>query len=198
MEVWRKGDMKNEITEAVNSAVMAGDIAALEKLVSSHGGAAVRADDDPEELTALHLAAASGNIDTVKFLLAPPVSADPAAPRNNNFTPLHSAAMQGHAAVCKLLIDVGSPVNAQTAPQGYAPLHSAAFAGHIEAIEVLLEHGADVTIRNYRNERPADTARRTNQSEAARLLTPKHTGLRIGRLWRNLAKCICGIFKASC
>lgn len=60
--------------------------------------------------------------------------------------------------------------NVQTDPQGYAPLHSAAFAGHIKAIRLLLGHGADRTLENYRNERPADTARRTGRTEAIRLL----------------------------
>jgi ankyrin repeat protein len=47
----------------------------------------------------------------VRFLLASPVGADPRAARNNNFTPLHSAAMQGHAAVCEILIGAGAEVN---------------------------------------------------------------------------------------
>jgi len=78
--------------------------------------------------------------------------------------------MQGHAAVCDVLLRVGAKVNVQTNPQGYSPLHSAAFAGHIEAIRVVLASGADRKLVNYRGERPADTARRTGQAEAARLL----------------------------
>ena len=156
--------------EAVKKAAVAGDVAALRQLVTTHGGAAVRLDGDPAELTALHWAAASGNVEAVSFLLGPPVGADPRAARNNNFTPLHSAAMQGHAAVCEVLLAAGAGVNVQTHPQGYAPLHSAAFAGHVEAIRVLLAHGADRGLVNYRNERPADTARRTGQSEAVRVL----------------------------
>ena len=118
----------------------------------------VRLDGDPVELTTLHLASASGNIEAVRFLLSPPVEADPCAARNNNFTPLHAAAMQGHAAVCEVLIGAGSGVNVQTNPQGYAPLHSAAFAGHVDAIRVLLEHGADRKLVNYRNEQPTSRA----------------------------------------
>ncbi len=158
------------IEEVVNKAAIAGDVAALKQLCDAHGRAIVCLDADPMELTSLHLAAASGNVEAVQFLLSPSVAADPRAARNNNFTPLHSAAMQGHAAVCEVLIAAGADVNAQTNPQQYAPLHSAAFAGHINAINVLLSHGADRQLVNYRNERPADTARRTGSTEAVEVL----------------------------
>ncbi|MCI0463110.1 MAG: ankyrin repeat domain-containing protein [Gemmataceae bacterium] len=162
--------MADGLAEAVKNAALTGDVAALRQLVATHGGRAVRLDGDPGELTALHWAAASGSVEAVRFLLAPPVGADARAARNNNFTPLHSAAMQGHAAVCEVLLGAGAGVNVQTDPQGYAPLHSAAFAGHIEAIRVLLAHGADRRLVNYRGEQPADTARRTGQAEAVRVL----------------------------
>ncbi|HUR55081.1 MAG TPA: ankyrin repeat domain-containing protein [Gemmataceae bacterium] len=162
--------MANGVAEAVKNAAIAGDVAALTQLVATHGGPAVRLDGDPVELTALHWAAASGSAEAVRLLLAPPVGADPRAARNNNFTPLHAAAMQGHAAVCEVLLRAGAGVDAQTDPQGYAPLHSAAFAGHVGAIRVLLAHGADRGLVNYRDERPADTARRTGQAEAVRVL----------------------------
>ena len=164
--------MQESITDAVKAAAMAGDVATLKSLVANHGATLVRLDDDPEELTALHWAAASGNIEAVRYLLSPPVEADPCALRGNNFAPLHSAAMQGHAAICEMLIAAGADVNVQTNPQGYAPLHSAAFAGHVEAIRVLLSHDADRALTNYRNEQPADTARRTGEVEAVRELEP--------------------------
>ena len=162
--------MADDVENAVKNAAVAGDVAVLKEFVTSHGPAVVRLDGDPAELTALHLASASGNIEAVRLLLAPPVNADPCAARNNNFTPLHAAAMQGHAAVCEVLIGAGADTNVQTNPQGYAPLHSAAFAGHIDAIRMLLAHGADRTLVNYRNEQPTDTARRTGQAEAVRVL----------------------------
>ncbi len=165
--------MTNELVDAVKTAAASGDVTALRGLVATHGGPAIRLDNNPEELTALHWAAASGNVEAVRFLLGVPVEADPRAARMNNFTPLHSAAMQGHADVCEVLLNAGAEVNVQTNPQGYASLHSAAFAGHLEAIKVLLNHGADRELVNYRKERPADTARRTGQTEAVRVLEPE-------------------------
>jgi ankyrin repeat protein len=162
--------MAEDSGDAIFRAVEAGDVDALRELVATLGTAAVRLDDDPEKLTALHWAAARGHMAAVEYLLSPAVGADPRAARKNNFTPLHAAAMQGHAAVCEVLLRAGAGVNLQTDPQGYAPLHSAAFAGHLEAIRVLLAHGADRTLKNYRGERPADTARRQGQDQAAELL----------------------------
>ena len=88
------------------------------------------------KLTALHLAAASGNVEAVRSRLTQP-PADPKAARNNNFTPLHSAAMQGHAAVCELLIGGRGEVNVQTNPQGCMPAARRGVLRHVEAIRVL-------------------------------------------------------------
>lgn len=79
---------------------------------------AVRLDGDLTELTTLHWAAASGSVEVVRFLLSPSVGADARAGRNNKFTPLHSAAMQGHAVICEELLGAGAQVNVQTDPQG--------------------------------------------------------------------------------
>jgi len=162
--------MVNEITDAVKHAASTGDLAALRQLLDTHGVAVVRGDDNPGELTTLHWAAATGNVETVRFLMDLPIGADPCAARGNNFTPLHAAAMHGHTEVCETLLAAGADVNAQTNPQGYAPLHSAAFAGHVETIRVLLDYGANRELLNYRGERPVDTARRTGQAEAVRML----------------------------
>jgi ankyrin repeat protein len=162
--------MEPSLKDQVLRAVTEGDLARLAQFIEAEGPRAVRLDDDPQELTALHWAAAAGQLDMVRFLLSPAVGADPRAARDNNFTPLHAAAMQGHAQVCEILLDAGAGVDVQTSPQSYAPLHSAAFGGHMEAVRVLLAHGADRDLLNYRRERPADTAKRQGQGRVEQIL----------------------------
>ena len=146
--------------DEAREAARSGDLAALMRLLDSHGAAAVRADYSPDDLTSLHWAAAAGCRDVVEFLLSDDVHADPRATRCNNFTPLHSAAMEGHSSICKLLLDAGADPNVQTDPQGYTPMHSASWGGHVDTVQMLLAHGANEELRNYRDETAIETARR--------------------------------------
>lgn len=157
--------MKSSLEATILQVIKQGDLSQLEALVVEHGAEAIRADTNPEELTALHWAAGAGDLKIVRYLMSDAIQADPRATRINNFTPLHTAAMQGRAEVCQELLEAGVEVNIQTVPQGYAPLHSAAYGGHLEAIKVLLAYGANLELRNYRDERPIDTAQRQNQEE---------------------------------
>src|SRR5947207_906335 len=103
--------MDSPLTDLVLDAVSNGDVNALIKLVAENGADAVRLEEQPEELTALHLAAGAGQMKAVNYLLSLAVGADPNLARINNFTPLHSAAMEGHAAICEALLRAGADVN---------------------------------------------------------------------------------------
>jgi len=164
------GQINQNLQNLIKDALTEDNVSTLSKLVAIHGVPAIRMEDNPDELTTLHWAAAFGALKSVDYLMSNTVQADPRATRGNNFTPLHSAAMNGHAAICQALLDAGAEINVQTEPQGYAPLHSAAFGGHIKAIKVLLSHRANCKLRNYRDEQPADTAKRQGQTKAAQLL----------------------------
>lgn len=155
-------------TEQVMNAAQWGDVEGMRALLGEHGSRAVRADQDPEALTTLHWACATGSEEMVGFLLSDAVGADAGALRDNNFSPLHAAAMNGHAEICRMLLEAGANPDVQTDPQGYCPLHSAAWAGHLTAIRVLLEHRARKDLLNYHGETPAQTAARQQQSAAAR------------------------------
>ena len=58
-------------------------------------------------------------------------------------TPLHSAVMNGHIEIARLLLQNGADVNAKD-NDGYTPLHWAAFQGHIDILHLLVENGADL------------------------------------------------------
>lgn len=160
----------NELAAAVFEAAEMGDVATLIRVRDEHGAQDLRQDSEPNQLTTLHVAAASGSREVVDLLLSDAINSDPKAARVNNFTPLHAAAMHGHTAICEVLVRAGAEVNVQTEPQKYAPLHSAAYGGHVDTIRLLLAHGADQYLLNYRSERAIDTARRQNQSAAIAVL----------------------------
>ena len=55
------------------------------------------------------------------------------------WTPLHSAAENGHLRVCELIINKVSEKNPKDL-QGWTPLHSAAQNGHLEVCELILRN----------------------------------------------------------
>lgn len=91
--------------------------------------------------TALHLAAARGDVHTTTVLLAESTAID----RRNDGgrTALYEASKRGHTEVVALLLQRGAHPNAKS-KQGYTPLLAAAEQGHADTIAMLLSHGADL------------------------------------------------------
>jgi ankyrin repeat protein len=166
-----KGIYVTNVSKAdLKQAAKLDDVSTLLAYADANGADAVRGNDDPQELTILHYAAAAGSVKVVRFLTSDAVGADVNAIRRNNFSPLHGAAMNGATEVCNLLLEAGAHPDVQTEPQSYAPLHSAAFGGHIDAVEALLRGGARPDVCNYRGETPAQTARRQGHTRVAERL----------------------------
>lgn len=59
-------------------------------------------------------------------------------------TAIHIAAYKGHAAIVKILLEAGAPVDG--GQQELTPLVLAAQAGNDDVVEILLKHGADVKL----------------------------------------------------
>jgi len=130
--------------------------------------------------TALHIAAAAYQVDTVRRLLA---AGAPVRARNRlGDEPLHSAAVGGpdsrswnppaQCATIHALIDAGADPNALN-KTGVAPLHRAVRTRCAAAVQTLLERGADPHLRNRRGSTPMvlathDTGRGGAGSPAAR------------------------------
>ena len=93
---------------------------------------------DVAEETALHVAAAKGNLPIVETLLRAGAAVGDADLQGQ--TPLHGAAMGGHEAVARALLMRGARLNAVD-NEGNTPLHSAAKYGRTDVVRLLL-HGA--------------------------------------------------------
>ena len=96
----------------------------------------------------IHLAAAGGDLDKVKDLLAGDATLISA--QNQNATrdlPLHSAATDGQLEVIRFLVESGAEVDAGDS-DGSTPLHVAALRGNLACVEYLVEKGADVAFQD--------------------------------------------------
>ena len=142
----------SELIDAIES----GDIAEVEKLISS-GGPNI----DIDGYTALIIASDVGNINIVKLLIKS--GADP----NLTFleggeNALYYAIFGGHTEVVKLLINAGADVNLYKADghgitdAGMTVLYNAEQFGETDIVKLLIEANADVNIRNKRGKGPLD------------------------------------------
>jgi cytochrome c len=88
-------------------------------------------------------AAKKGDVAEIERLLASGVSANEEDPMAS---PLHWAALNGHIAAARLLVDNGASLEAQSSMLG-TPLHAASRFGRDDLVRTLLEAGADPDLR---------------------------------------------------
>ena len=89
--------------------------------------------------TILHRAALLNRREMVEFLLKQ-AGLSPKETDGNGNTPLHCAALGGHAEVGQLLVDAGADLEASN-NEGDRPLHLAAGAGNLAFLKFLLQVG---------------------------------------------------------
>jgi ankyrin repeat protein len=141
----------------LHAAALADDSARISELVASGFEVDYR---DRYGKTPLMVAAAFGNVDAVRRLLA--LGADiEAGDTVTGARALHHAARMGHAGLpaARVLAAAGADVNAG-AFHGETPLHLAASYGHIGMIAFLAESGASLEARDTEGVRPLEAARR--------------------------------------
>ena len=145
------------------SAAVEGDIAALKHMVND--GQDVNERDDFGD-TALHFAAAAGQLDTMHWLID-----HGGLPMFRGFerqTPLFWAARRGQLEACRFLLKNGCRITDKDV-YGENPLHAAARGDQAEVVKFLLGMGADANA-NRRKTTPLMAAARLNAGEAARAL----------------------------
>lgn len=88
------------------------------------------------------------------------------ARNDNDESPLMMAALKGHTAIVKKLIERDADVN----KPGWAPLHYAATGGHLEIMELLLEHHAFIDAESPNGTTPLMMAAHYGTPAAVKLL----------------------------
>jgi len=103
----------------------------------------------------LHMAAANGLVERVKFFLSRGASKELRA--NGGATPLHVACEKNHAAVVLTLLEAGAS-HETVDDKGRTPLHTAAAFGARFPVRMLLRNGASQTAEDENGVTPADLA----------------------------------------
>jgi cytohesin len=128
-------------TADVADAVMRGDKAAVEKLVSQRANVNAAQSDGA---TALHWAVFHSDKEMVDLLLG--AGANPKVANREGSTPLWLASINGDAAIISALLKGGADAN-EHLPLGRTPIMAAARTGNVDAIKTLLDHGADPNVK---------------------------------------------------
>lgn len=150
----------------VANAAMAGDTAAVRRLVASGANVNVAQGDG---MTALHWAAERGDLKMASELIKAHASVK-AVTREGSYTALHIASKDGNAAVVRALIKAGADVNAVT-NSGATALHLAAGSGSADAVLALIEKGADVNAKeSTHGQTPLIFAAEYDRADAIRVL----------------------------
>ncbi|KAG2824994.1 hypothetical protein PC116_g13467 [Phytophthora cactorum] len=135
------GDASGLLLTAFEVARIAGN-AAVARQMEKYGGDVA--------LTPLHDACAGGRRHEVAFLLEHGADPDTLGEQVIGCfrrTPLHWAAMRGHARIIRLLVRYGANVDARDV-FGRTPLAWACVLNRTRAVEALLESGTDVNVRD--------------------------------------------------
>lgn len=123
----------------------AGDLISVVLLIDQ--GINVNYSDPKTGDQALMMAAYSGNLQLVDFLLAK--GADCTAKNNSGYVALSFAARNGHLAIGKKLLfaplGIGT-INTKSTRSHETPLMQAVYGGHIDFIIMLLDRGADPSL----------------------------------------------------
>eukprot|EP00736_Rhodelphis_marinus_P012574 Rmarinus@m.21896 len=77
--------------------------------------------------------------------------------RENNFSPLHVAAREGHGSVVEALLELGMDPNTMGGKDGKTTaLHIAASAGRMSVVRILVDRGALISLRDGDGKSPVD------------------------------------------
>ena len=144
-----------EQVQAKTKKVRQGDLSALIRSSDANGR------------TALHIAAAYGDVAKIDWLLSHGAIIN--ALKHDLESPLHEAAWEGQEAAIKALLKQGANME-QSNKFGLTALHISSWKGHHDITKCLLNHGANVNALNQHSWTPLHYAVKFNRPEVAQLL----------------------------
>ncbi|MEJ2720670.1 MAG: ankyrin repeat domain-containing protein [bacterium] len=153
------------LADEIHDFARAGDLEQVKVLVEQ-APALVNATNAEEE-TPLHLAAMSGNLELVEFLVANGAAVD--ARNNVNQSPLLYAAYTGDVKICRFLIEQGAEVDYRDA-RGNTPLDFAAREGGLDVVALLISNGAEIDRKGRDGRTPLWYAASRGHAEIVSLL----------------------------
>ncbi len=153
----------------VESAILAGDVAAVRELLDAGADPQGRS---PDGRTPLMIAAGLGSSPMVELLLAAGADVLTSEPRMGA-TALHKAAQSGATDVIGLLLDHGAIVDQQSFRIGHTPLMDAVQHRREAAVRLFLARGARTMIRNHWQQTALDLATQDGSEVIADVLRAK-------------------------
>ncbi|HET9843116.1 MAG TPA: ankyrin repeat domain-containing protein [Gammaproteobacteria bacterium] len=121
-----------------------------------------------EGRTALHLAVEKNDVEQVIKLIR--LGYDVNSTDNNNFTPLHLAAIVGSTKIARLLLKEGANVNVKEKQFQHTPLHYAIINKNLKIAGYLIEANAEVDAENHQGRTSLHFASHDNYVEGINLL----------------------------
>jgi len=115
----------------------------------------------------IHISAAFGHLDLVKWFSVTGVSLTKETP--TGYTAIHLAALNGHVNCIMILAAMGCPISSRTVDNS-TPLHLAAMSGHIECVKWLLSNRAKLDVTDSNGRTPYDLAEEYQHAECIQLL----------------------------
>ena len=153
VDTWSSG-------KSLHQAVAAGNITEVEQMVKA--GASLKG-RDKDGNTPLHVAAAKGQVDMLKYLMAQP-DVDVNVQESRGSTALMLAATNGNGPVIAALLEKGADLKVAS-NDGSTALHRAAAAGWAEVVDQLLAAGADPQAVDKKGRTPMEVAEKNRQRD---------------------------------
>ncbi len=132
--------------------------------------------DKGADVSAIHLAAYTGDLDRVKSLVE--LGKNAGAANSDGLTPLHAAAISGQKDVAEFLIGKGVDINVHDQPNRRpgpmdtipTPVYYAADSGHANIVKLLIDKGVNMAVAEMNYFSPLDSAILGGHNDVAELL----------------------------